>query len=151
PVEIIDRSGTDQEEQHVVTGYRLVTGETPKKILLVSGSASNRTVLENILSPLGFEVGELASKDMLADMWEQFRPDAVLAVLAAAECEELAVLQQLKEQENMKMLPVIVLADEAVFAALEEKNKGISVQPVLSNRFPALICSPSLRNIFLSR
>ncbi len=123
PVEIMEQERPDQEVQHVVTGYSVIKGGTPKKILIVSGSTSNQIVLENILSPLGFQVDELVTKDMLADVWEQFRPDAVLAVLPNAECEELAVLQQIKEQENMKLLPVIALADEAVFSALEEKQQ----------------------------
>ena len=124
PVEIIDRSGTAQDARHVVTGYTVIKGNAPKKILIVSESPSNRAVLENILSPLGFQVDEPAGKDMPADVREQFRPDAVLAVLPAAECEELAVLQQIKEQEDMKLLPVIALADEAVFSALEERQQG---------------------------
>ncbi|MGB5684456.1 MAG: PAS domain S-box protein [Candidatus Electrothrix sp.] len=131
PVEIIDRSRAAQEMQHVVTGYTVIQGETPKKVLIVSESASHQAVLESILSPLGFQVSELASKDVLSDMLAdmsvdmpgQFRPDAILAVLPTAECEELAVLQQIKEQEKMKFLPVIVLADEAVFSALEEKQQ----------------------------
>ncbi len=125
PVEIIDRSGTAQDTRHVVTGYTVIKGNAPKKILIVSESASNRAVLENILSPLGFQVDEPAGKeDVRADVREPFRPDAVLAVLPAAECEELAVLQQIKEQEEMKLLPVIALADEAVFSALEERQQG---------------------------
>ncbi|MCI5124363.1 MAG: response regulator, partial [Candidatus Electrothrix sp. AR5] len=127
PVEIIDRSGAAQETQHVVTGYTVIQGAIPKNILIVSGSVSHQAVLESILSPLGFQVEGLASKDMLADMLadmsEQLRPDAILAVLPTAECEELAVLQQIKKQEKMKLLPVIVLADETVFAALEEKQQ----------------------------
>jgi len=60
---------------------------------------------------------------MVADMREQFWPDAIMAVLPSAECEELAVLQQIKEQEKMKLLPVIVLADEAVFSVVEAEQQ----------------------------
>ncbi|MCW5204339.1 hypothetical protein VU02_00150 [Desulfobulbus sp. N2] len=128
PVEIIDRSGMALENQHVVTGYTVIQGGTPKKILIVSGSTSHQAVLGNILSPLGFQVEGVASKDMLADMLaemsEQLRPDAIMAVLPTAECEELTVLQKIKEQGEMKLLPVIALADEAVFSALEENQQG---------------------------
>jgi len=125
PVEIMEQERPDQEVQHVVTGYSVIKGDTPKKILIISGSASNQIVLENILSSLGFQVDELVNKDMVADVWEQkqFRPDAILAVLPTAECEELAVLQQIKEQEDYNFLPVIALADESVFSALEEKQQ----------------------------
>jgi PAS domain S-box-containing protein len=127
PVEIIEQERPTQENKHVVTGYSIIKGDTPKKILIISGSASNQAVLENILSPLGFQVDALVNKDILADiladMLEQSRPDAILTVLPTAECEELAVLQQIKEQEEWKFLPVIALADEAVFSALEEKQQ----------------------------
>lgn len=125
PVEIMEQERPVQENRHVVTGYSVVKGDIPKKVLVVSRSTSTQAVLENILSPLGFQVGELESKDMLANVWDQkqFRPDAILAVLPTAECEELAVLQQIKKQENYNLLPVIALADEAVFSALEEKQQ----------------------------
>ncbi|CAK8718889.1 hypothetical protein KKHLCK_08055 [Candidatus Electrothrix laxa] len=123
PIEIMEQERPVQETRHVVIGYNVLKGDTPKKILIVSGSTSNQAVLENILSPLGFQVDELVNNDMLADVLEQLRPDAVLAVLPMAECEELAVLQQIKEQEKYKLLPVIALADKTVFSVLEEKNQ----------------------------
>ncbi|WP_339133423.1 MAG: PAS domain S-box protein [Candidatus Electrothrix sp. GW3-4] len=123
PVKVVEQNGATQERQHVVTGYTVTAGDTPKKILLVSGSVSNRAVLGNVLSTLGFEVNELVGKEMPSDVWELFRPDAVLAVLPTADCEELSVLQQIKEQKRNKSLPVVVLADEAVFAALEEDQQ----------------------------
>ncbi|MCI5207686.1 MAG: PAS domain S-box protein [Candidatus Electrothrix sp. ATG2] len=123
PVGIVERSGARQETERVVTGYTVTQGNTPKKILLVSDSASNRAVLENILSPLGFQVDELARKDMLVDVWEQFRPDVVLAVFPGAECEELSVLEQIQEHDEFKLLPVIVLADDSVFSALKEQQQ----------------------------
>jgi CheY-like chemotaxis protein len=125
PVEIMEQDRPDQEVQPVVTGYRVIKGDTPKKILIISDSASNQLVLENILSSFGFQVDELVNKDMLADVWEQkqFRPDAILAVLPTVECEELAILQQIKEQESYNLLPVIALADKSVFSALEEKQQ----------------------------
>ena len=125
PVEIMERDRPDQEIQRVVTGYRVIKGDTPKKILIISDSESNQVVLENILSSFGFQVDKLVNKDMLADVWEQkqFRPDAILAVLPAAECEELAVLQQIKDEDDYNFLPVIALVDESVFSALEEKQQ----------------------------
>ncbi|MCI5207684.1 MAG: hypothetical protein D3910_02560, partial [Candidatus Electrothrix sp. ATG2] len=37
---------------------------------------------------------------------------------------ELLVLQQIKEHDECNLLPVIVLADDSVFSALEEKQQG---------------------------
>ena len=124
PVEIMEQERPVQEDQRVITGYSVIKGKKKKKILIISGSASNQVVLENILSSFGFKVDELVNKDMLADVWEQkqFRPDAILVVLPTAACEELAILQQIKKQENYNLLPVIALADESVFSALEEKQ-----------------------------
>ncbi|XCN71201.1 MAG: PAS domain S-box protein [Candidatus Electrothrix aestuarii] len=122
PIEIIEQGKVPQETQHVITGYTVLEGERPKKILLLSTSSSNQIILENILTPLGFQVNEVVGKEALVEAGEKERADIILAVLPVIECEEMALLQQIKEQKSLQELPVIMLADASIFSALEEKQ-----------------------------
>ncbi len=123
PVEIIEPNQRSAVPRQAVTGYTVHAGDTTKKILIVSGNSSNLAVLDNILSSFGFKVHGVQPDSMLARDLDQFRPDAVLAVLPTACCEEQIVLRKIQEQEGLGQLPVIALADYSVFVALEEEQQ----------------------------
>jgi signal transduction histidine kinase/CheY-like chemotaxis protein/purine-cytosine permease-like protein len=53
-----------------------------KKILVVDNEQVDRELIINILTPLGFEVAEAATGQECLDVYEQFKPDAILMDLA---------------------------------------------------------------------
>jgi PAS domain S-box-containing protein len=122
PVEIIEPNRGCAVPRQAVTGYTVKSGDAPKKILIVSGHASNRDVLSNILSSLGFQVNGLSLDSVISKEWQQFKPDALLVVLSMACCEELAVLGNIQKEISLDQVPVIALADQTVFSALDEKK-----------------------------
>ncbi|MCI5131726.1 MAG: response regulator, partial [Candidatus Electrothrix sp. EH2] len=124
------------------------------KILLVASSPASREVLKNILAPLGFAVDELTGNDMEADtgtgreaIGEGCTPDAVLAVLPAANGEELVMLQRIKAAGHLHNTPVFLLADQRVFSALEE-NQPEELEKLCTARVVKPFSSADLLSVF---
>jgi len=64
----------------VVAAIRAVTGyaELRKKVLVVDDIAENRSVVIDLLMPLGFEVTEAADGSEGVELVQRLRPDLIL-------------------------------------------------------------------------
>lgn len=119
-----------------ITGYDTHGGEgSPKKILVVDDDAINRTVLREILNPLGFVTDEaVRGSDVLAAC-ERFRPDAILMDLLMPEMDGYMATEQLKKHRDFADVPIIAVT------AMASEDGGLR-QECLEKGFSGFIAKP---------
>ena len=89
-----------------ITGY---TGSS-KRILIVDNSNSDRQVLDQLLTPLGFEVIKAESGERAIALTHQNRPDLVF-LSSSIFIDGSEVIRHLREESGLDSLPAIVLCD----------------------------------------
>ncbi|MGG6296897.1 MASE1 domain-containing protein [Leptolyngbya sp. AN02str] len=87
-----------------ITGY---TGDR-KRILVVDDRWENRSVLTNLLQPLGFTVVEASNGQEGLDTAQQTQPDLIITDLLMPMMNGWNFLMQVRQSEALKHLPVIV-------------------------------------------
>ena len=87
-----------------ITGYE---GER-KKILVVDDRWENRSVILNLLEPLGFVITEAENGQEGLEKMRENLPDLVITDLAMPVMDGFAMLKQLRTDENLKHLKVLV-------------------------------------------
>ena len=102
PREIIDSNNLDLN----IVGYQ---GQ-PKQILVVDDLDSNREILVNFLSSLGFIMIEAKSGAEAIALTEEYQPDLVLLDLIMPEIDGWQVTQHLRSISQFARLPVIIVS-----------------------------------------
>jgi len=93
-----------------------------KKILAVDDEEKNLTLLEAILSPLGYEVEKAQSgKEALAKI-EEFPPDMILLDVMMPDMTGYEVCKRLKGEEGTQIIPIVMIT---ALVDKESKVKGI--------------------------
>jgi signal transduction histidine kinase/DNA-binding NarL/FixJ family response regulator len=87
-----------------IIGYQ---GQT-RTILVVDDRWENRSVLVNLLSPLGFELFEAENGKEGLEKAEELQPDIIISDLAMPVMNGFEMLRQLRNQPTIKHLKVIV-------------------------------------------
>ncbi len=98
-----------------IVGYE---GEQ-RHILVIDDRWENRAVLINLLEPLGFVITEAEHGQAGLDEMRQNRPDLVITDLAMPVMDGFAMLRQLREDEGLRSLKVIV--SSASVAQMDQK------------------------------
>jgi CheY-like chemotaxis protein/anti-sigma regulatory factor (Ser/Thr protein kinase) len=99
-----------------MTGY-----EGPRRtILIVDDVEINRTMLVDLLRPLGFDTAEAADGREALDRIRERQPDLVLMDLAMPVMDGLQATRELRGQEATRQLPVIALSANASNADRDE-------------------------------
>ena len=104
--EITNRSVSVQSVQRFVVGYE----NERRKILVVDDKWENRSVLVNILEPLGFEVSEATDGEQAMVKASEERPDLILMDLVMPVMDGFEATRQLKRSSLCKNIPVIALS-----------------------------------------
>ncbi|MBI5930469.1 MAG: PAS domain S-box protein [Chloroflexi bacterium] len=112
-----DWVGTPKIEEQNVIGYRGVS----RRILVVDDRWENRSVLTNMLVPLGFEVQEAVDGEDCLKKVATFHPDAILMDLRMPVLDGLEAIRRIREMPSGKKLIII-----AVSASAFEYNRGES-------------------------
>ncbi len=107
--------------QKAMSGYiRLVSGGAektdnphPYKILLVDDVADNRTVLRQLLQPLGFECAEADNGETALQLAPQFQPDLVLMDLRMPGLDGQETTRRLHILPAFDQLPIIAVSASA--------------------------------------
>ncbi|XGV88120.1 MAG: ATP-binding protein [Limnothrix sp. BL-A-16] len=87
-----------------ITGYE---GDR-KRILIVDDCWENRSVIVNLLEPLGFIVAEAEHGQDGLEKMRQLYPDLVITDLAMPVMDGFAMLKQVRQAEDLKHLKLIV-------------------------------------------
>lgn len=112
-----DWVGTPKVEERNVVGYRGVS----RRIMVVDDRWENRSVLTNMLVPLGFDVQEAVDGGDCLKKVASFHPDAILMDLRMPVLDGLETIRRLRTMPSGKNLIII-----AVSASAFEYNRGES-------------------------
>ncbi len=110
-----------QEQQPLVIGYE----GKKRRILVVDDKWENRSVLMNLLSPLGFEVIEANNgQEGLNKLVYEAPPDLVITDLVMPVMDGFEFTRQVRNITPLKELPIIT-ASASVFEYAQEKSTEV--------------------------
>jgi two-component system, NtrC family, sensor kinase len=88
----------------------VIIQERKANIMLIDDTPGNLRLLENVLSQRGLDVRPFTSGKMAIKAAENERPDLVLLDIMMPEMDGFEVCRQLKENEQLKDIPVIFIS-----------------------------------------
>jgi signal transduction histidine kinase/DNA-binding NarL/FixJ family response regulator len=92
-----------------------------RKILVVDDRWENRSVLANLLKPIGFELQEAVNGQEGLELAQSFQPDLVITDVAMPVMDGYELLQQLRQFPQFQDTAVFV-SSASVFAADQQKS-----------------------------
>ncbi|MCP4416380.1 MAG: PAS domain S-box protein [Chloroflexi bacterium] len=107
---VAESSKSEKVETRTITGYRRTTGEASFNILLVDDVVENRTVLQALLTPLGFTVGEAVDGLEAIAQVANFKPDLILMDLLMPHMDGLEATRQIRQLAEGQEVPIIALS-----------------------------------------
>ncbi|HEY9878928.1 MAG TPA: ATP-binding protein [Leptolyngbyaceae cyanobacterium] len=107
--EIVCPLAEDWIESNIVTSIGRIKGYSgrPRKILIVDDRWENRSVIVNLLEPLGFNLIEANDGQEGIDKTKAFQPDLIIADLAMPVMSGFEMVRLLRSQQAFQNLPVI--------------------------------------------
>jgi PAS domain S-box-containing protein len=99
--------GIKEDNESAIAGFR----GNKRKVLVADDKQENRSILVNLLSPLGFEVIEAADGQDCLNQALKRKPDAILLDPVLPKIDGLEVTRQLRRSPDLK--DVVVLATSA--------------------------------------
>ena len=87
-----------------ITGY----SGSKKQVLIVDDRWENRSVIVNLLSPLGFVMQEAENGREGLEQIEKLPPDLIITDLAMPVIDGWEMLSQLRQSDNFQNIPIIV-------------------------------------------
>lgn len=116
--------------QGTIVGYE----GSPRKILVVDDRWENRSILVNLLEPLGFEVIEANDGQQGLDKMATFHPHLVITDLVMPVLDGFELLNQIRRSAQFSHLPVIVSSasvfDEDQHRSLDAGANAFLPKPV---------------------
>ncbi len=103
------------------------TSSSRKKILIIEDDRFLRELIARKLSDEGFVVTEAMDGEEGLKMVREIKPDLVLLDLILPSIDGFEVLSQMKEDEKLKSIPVIILSN---LGQKEEVEKGLKMGAV---------------------
>jgi len=117
-------------QQGTIVGYE----GRPRKILVVDDRWENRSILVNLLEPLGFELAEASDGQQGLDQMNVFAPDLIVTDLAMPVLDGFELLRQIRRSDQFSHLPVIVSSasvfDEDQHRSLDAGASAFLPKPV---------------------
>ncbi|MCP4696255.1 MAG: response regulator [Gammaproteobacteria bacterium] len=142
---IPDFKGADEMEKPLVTGYEILPASSdgkPYKILVVDDKEANRSVLLNLLVPLGFEVQEAQNGREGVEKARAWRPDIILMDLVMPVMDGFEATRTIKKIPELAASPeqgrretVVIAVSASVFGEHQQESlnagcKEFIVKPV---------------------
>lgn len=100
----------------------LAAGQTPYRILIVEDKLENRQLLEELLTPIGFEVRVATNGDEAIDLWQRWSPQLIWMDIRMPGMDGYTVTRQIKAS-NLPS-PVIIALTGSAFE--EERQSAIA-------------------------
>lgn len=131
--EINCSQSTDWIQANTLTNLGQIVGYSGQrcKILVVDDRWENRSVLVNLLIPLGFMVEEASNGEEALEKAPQFVPDLIITDLKMPIMDGWEMLSQLHHIEALQNITVIV-SSASVFAADRQKSLDVGADDFLS-------------------
>ncbi|MCF4970540.1 PAS domain-containing protein [Nostoc sp. CMAA1605] len=129
--EWVKTSQTDDYGQIIgIKGYQ-------PKIVIVDDKWANRSVLANLLSPIGFEIKEAVNGE---DGWQkilEFQPDLVITDLLMPELDGFLLIQRIRQSEAFKDI-VIIVSSASVFESDQHRSLEVGGNDFLPKPIQAI-------------
>jgi CheY-like chemotaxis protein len=126
-----------------MTTVEEVGSNSPTRILLIEDNEANRRLMADYLGYSGYEVFALADGTQLAATMEQFQPQVILLDLKLPTVDGYALLEQLRQREDWRQIPVIVVSAYAFQRdqqrALELGARRYLVKPIRLSQLTQVI------------
>ncbi|MDZ7957384.1 MAG: PAS domain-containing protein [Aulosira sp. DedQUE10] len=114
------------------------------KILVVDDKWANRSVITNLLSPIGFEVAEAVNgQEGWLKVWE-FKPDIVLTDLLMPELDGFTLIKRIRESETFKDI-VIIVSSASVFERDQHRSIEVGGNDFLPKPIQAMVLFQQLQ------
>ncbi|MBD2446419.1 MASE1 domain-containing protein [Nostoc sp. FACHB-152] len=127
-------------QQGIISGYQ----GRKQKILVVDDKWENRSVIVNLLAPIGFELAEASNGQEGLDQAMQWQPDLIITDLIMPVMHGLELIKHLRQSPQLKN--VVVLASSAsVFETDQYKSLDVGAnaflpKPVQMDSLLDLLC-----------
>ncbi|MDF0556708.1 hybrid sensor histidine kinase/response regulator [Kamptonema sp. UHCC 0994] len=92
-----------------------------RKLLVVDDRWENRSVIVNLLTPVGFEVVEAVNGAEGLEKVNEFNPDAIITDLVMPVMDGFELLRRLRNAEKLKQM-IVIVSSASVFEADEYKS-----------------------------
>ncbi len=119
PIEVVNRMGIETETtRHPIS---LSPGQPTKRILVADDTPENRSVLVQLLTPLGFEVREADHGRTAIAIWKQWQPHLIVMDLRMPEMDGTAATRYIRQSVAQGIgQPTKVIALSASIAVEDE-------------------------------
>ncbi|KAF3883723.1 MULTISPECIES: PAS domain-containing hybrid sensor histidine kinase/response regulator [Nostocales] len=91
------------------------------KILIVDDKWANRSVIVNLLSPIGFDVLEASDGEEGWQKVEEFQPDLVITDLLMPKLEGFGLIERIRQSEAFKDI-IIIVSSASVFESDRQRS-----------------------------
>jgi len=108
---------TDVVEDRIIIGFR----GYPRKILIADDQWQNRSILVNLLLPLGFEVLEAINGEDCLQQAQQEHPDAILMDLIMPKLDGLEATRRIREIPSLRDTVVLAIS-ASVFGEKQQQS-----------------------------
>ncbi|HIK08539.1 MAG TPA: PAS domain S-box protein [Trichormus sp. M33_DOE_039] len=136
--EWVKTSQTDDYGQIIGIKYR------QPKVLIVDDKWANRSVIANLLSPIGFEIAEAVNGQ---DGWEkllEFQPDLVITDLLMPKMDGFLLIQRIRESEEFQNI-IIIVSSASVFESDQHRSLEVGGNDFLPKPIQAINLFQKLR------
>ncbi len=96
-----------------ITGYQQPTDRGPYRILIADDCSENRLLLQQLLTPLDFELAEVEDGEACVQWAQQWQPDAILLDLAMPKLDGLGVAQHIRATPDLASICMIMISASA--------------------------------------
>jgi len=102
-----------------------------KKILVVDDRWENRSVIMNLLKPVGFEVKEASNGEEGLAQVIDFKPDAIITDLVMPVMDGFELVRRLRESDELSKI-VVIVSSASVFEADQHKSLSTGADAFLA-------------------
>ena len=115
---------TYQENVRAFAGRRPKVGGAVKTVLIVEDNELNMKLFHDLLDAHGYKTIQTRDGLEALDLARKYRPDLILMDIQLPEVSGLEVTKWLKEDENLKVIPVIAVTAFAMKGDEEKIRDG---------------------------
>ncbi|WP_206757972.1 PAS domain-containing hybrid sensor histidine kinase/response regulator [Cylindrospermum sp. FACHB-282] len=116
------------------------------KVLIVDDKWENRSVIDNLLSPIGFDVTEASDG---VEGWQkvsEIQPDIVITDILMPELDGFALIKRIRSSEAVKNIAIIV-SSASVFETDQHRSLEVGGDDFLSKPVEAVVLFQKLRKL----
>jgi CheY-like chemotaxis protein len=133
----------DDIRQPIIVGFKKPAADTEFKTLIVDDLRENRTILVNLLTPLGFNVQEAVNGEDALEKAYQYHPDLVIMDLKMPIMDGLECTRQLRQDTTFEKTVIITVTASAFEYHQQESLRAGSdaflAKPVVATKLFQLI------------